>query len=342
LSTRSAIVAAGFLALDPLHFVQSRIAMLDIFTTAFGVATIVCVRASIVTERRSWLIAAGVMGGVTAATKVPGALFVVLAIVLYMLWDRGSARWVRTRRAVVYLGLIPLVAFTALHIGVVDGHVFALPWSEGSWWRAFFERQADAVSYHLALDQVHSYQSPAWSWPLLRTPIAYMSAVRGSEGIGEVLAVGNPALWWPALIALLWLAFHPKGGGKAHPAAQAAVVGFAVTYLPWLFLGWARPAYLFYFVPTLPFMYLALATAVERLAHLAVTKHAIAVLVTAAVVFFGLYFPVMTASEIPRDRWRALMLFEDCDRLQGVDPDSPDYRPLTEVGIEPSSGWCWI
>ncbi|MEA2435417.1 MAG: dolichyl-phosphate-mannose-protein mannosyltransferase, partial [Actinomycetota bacterium] len=313
----------------------------DIFMTVFGIAAIVCVRAAVVGRKRTaWLIAAGVMGGASVASKIPGALFILLAIVLYLIWDRASSRGAKLRAAALYLGLVSVLVFAITHIGVIHGDAFALPWSEGSWLRVLVERQTDAISYHLNLDNPHTYQSPPWSWPLIRTPISFMSAAAGTVVIKEVLATGDPLVWWPALAALVWLTFHIRG--VARPAAQVAVIGFGMLYLPWLVTGFGRPAYFFYFVPALPFLYIGAATAIEKLWHVAVTKHVLAVLVAAALVFFGFYYPVMTASQIPKTRWRALMLFEDCDRLKGVDPDSFEYRPLSRTGLKPSSGWCWI
>ena len=76
----------------------------------------------------------------------------------------------------------------------------------------------------------------------------------------EILALGNPLVWWPGLVALVvlavawWRARWPLDGPE--PVILAAAIS---TFLPWLVLSGDRSqTFLWYFLPTVPFLGLAI------------------------------------------------------------------------------------
>src|SRR5918992_2163401 len=93
-STLGAGIASGLLAVDLLHLVQSRIAMLDIFVPMFGLAAFLFLlfdrdrllgaasSAARLGLRRPWRVAAGAAAGMAVASKWSGGLFVISAIAL--------------------------------------------------------------------------------------------------------------------------------------------------------------------------------------------------------------------------------------------------------------------
>ena len=68
------------------------------------------------------------------------------------------------------------------------------------------------LDFHTALSGDHPYQSPPWSWPLIKRPVAYWFADEGGA-YREILAMGNPLVWWPGLVALA--ALVSPGGAPA-------------------------------------------------------------------------------------------------------------------------------
>ena len=64
-------------------------------------------------------------------------------------------------------------------------------------------------SYHSGLTATHSYQSPWWQWPLLLKPMWYYDAPFKAAGTASVIyAMGNPAVWWVGLAALLYVLYR--------------------------------------------------------------------------------------------------------------------------------------
>ncbi len=150
--------------------------------------------------------------------------------------------------------------------------------------RGLVRHHDQIMDFHLGLEATHTYRSDPLGWPVLQRPVVYYWAACSStdataeptfdpdtgelrpvcevpEGeAGEVLSVGNPALWWgfvllsPLLVAGTVL----RDGRSAVP-----LVGWLATWLPWLLVS--RTAFLFYLTPVVPLLAIGVVLAVERL-----------------------------------------------------------------------------
>jgi dolichyl-phosphate-mannose-protein mannosyltransferase len=381
-STLGAGIASLLLALDFLHFVQSRVAMLDVFVATFGLAAVLFAlydRDYAATKRRvlglsrPWRAAAGVAAGAAFASKWSGAFFVLMVIVLVIAWDMAAAaasegglhRRHMLRRAVsilVWLVLLPIAVYVITYIGRVDGSVTAMPWSEGSWLGAVAHEQHDMYVTHTQtiLDATHSYQSPAWSWILLKRPVAYFYEVNADGKNQEILALGNPFVWWASIAAVVvvtvaWIRrlFRREAYGRPE---GLIVAGVFFTFAPWLVQQTGRGAvFIFYLLPTVPFMCLALAYCATRIGNSWEARAAIALFVAMAIGLFAFFFPVLTKRPLPPEQWKARIWFdeEDCRFRPTTTPvTSTETRPGGQVIIrttdsttqegKPPRGWCWI
>ena len=341
-------VAAGLLAIDPLHFVQSRVAMLDIFVTLFVVASFLFLVIdrdlveSAGAERplvvRRWLLAAGSVAGAATATKWVGFLALVGVAGIAALWAAGrvttSGSWARIRGVARGEGLplalsmivVPLVVYIASFVGRIEGSVLSLPWAHGSWARNFLGVQREMLRFHLGIQDVSPYSSPAWSWPLIKRPVVYFSDASGGT-YREILAIGSPVVWWAALIALAYLAIRMARRRKPTDAAVVAVGGFAVMYLPWLAVSTGRSfTFLFYLLPAVPFMCLAVAIVATPWVRSFTGRAALTLFGVLAFTFFVFFYPVLTAAPLSREALEARQWFDDCRAPPGT--------------LAPE-GWCW-
>jgi dolichyl-phosphate-mannose-protein mannosyltransferase len=348
-STLGAMVAAGLLALDPLHFVQSRVAMLDVFVTAFAVATFLFVVIDHQSEPRPlrpWLAAAGVAAGAAFASKWSGALVVVAAPAMVLVWDAGAARarGERLSRAVgrslplvaLWLVVLPALVYAVCYLGRLDGQLLALPWQRGAWLRELIERQVYMYDYHSNLSETHAYQSPPWSWPLLKRPVSYFFEVTGSGDYAEVLATGSPLVWWSSLAALAVVALSWLQRRDPSRAEGTILACFLWSYAPWFLLAGDRSAvFVFYLLPAVPFMCLALGFVAVRLSQTSGGMAAVASFCVLAALLFAFYWPLMTGAPLPYEAWRQrIWRFDSCDQQEPKKGQSEDNLP--------PDGWCWI
>jgi dolichyl-phosphate-mannose-protein mannosyltransferase len=356
-STAGAAIAAGLLAVDFLHFVHSRLAMLDIFVTTSGLAAFLfCLYDRDARARgiwRPWRIAAGAAAGAAVASKVPG-LYALMGVVALAIWweTRRAPAGNRARRVVAAMPsmliafvVVPGFVYTLSHIGWVQGRVFALPWEHGSWVRAFAARQWFMVRFHTGSFVQNAWQSPAWSWLLLRRPVPYFYGFKESgDRLREVLALGNPLVWWSSIPAIGAAAVHwirRRGDAEA-----VIVLGFAVNYLPWLLFDRVRTfVFLFYLLPAVPFLCLAVARVGIAAMVRPWGKVASAAFAAGTLALLAFYYPLLTARPLTYEAWIARVgVFTNCGapgtagggKLEGT-RRLPAPRPWP-----PPPGWCWI
>jgi dolichyl-phosphate-mannose--protein O-mannosyl transferase len=398
--------AALLLALDFLHFVQSRVAMLDIFLLLFAMLAffftlldrqhiarrVDALDADAKRRFRPWRVAAGIAAGAATACKWSGVFVVVGVIAITVVWEWAARRdsettsergmfgdILRSEAASIFLSLmiLPVVVYAASYAGHLEGDLFALPWASGSWFRNLWERQQYMWDFHKDLAALHSYQSPGWSWLLLKRPVSYFFCAGGdgatackpptAEGnYEEIIALGNPFVWWSSLVALAFLAVAWLRRRDWRRAEGFILAGFVITYVPWLLIPSDRSAiFIFYLLPTIPFMCLALAYAAERLGSSWEARTGIGVFAAALAALFVFYYPVLTKVSIPKPQWdqritphfdifgREFTLFADCEKPPGQVIDVTST--VTEDGKErvtssastksyegPPDGWCWI
>ncbi len=369
-ATVGAGAAAGLLAIDLLAVVQSRVAMLDAFIALFVIGAV----AAVVLDRdrrrdvgrrpwwwsltlgRPWRLVAGICLGAAVGVKWSGAYVAPAVIGLVVIWEvlerrrldpgAGWRTWLTSAvrrealRTAVLLGLVPVLVYVAGYTGRMPGELLAAPWDPASVWNGIWQHQRAMLDFHTELGGDHPYQSPPWSWPLLQRPVAYWF---GDEGASyrEILAMGNPVTWWPGVLALVALAVTWARGGWGWLQPEPVIVGAAgATYLPWLVLSGERSqTFLWYFLPTVPFLCLALGVLAARAWQAARWRPIAAIYGVAVVASFAFWLPFATALPVDPDGWRLRILFEDCGRPDGVVQTLPDDS--TSQGVPPD-GWCWI
>jgi dolichyl-phosphate-mannose-protein mannosyltransferase len=301
-STAWAAVAGLLLATESLHFVQSRIGMIDIFVTMFAVAGflfLVLDREWI--ERRTpaleplsqegdvellelppdrppspifrpWRLAAGLALGMAAASKWSGIPPLLVAIVLSLAWERSRRRRLRLERPLIEavrdesFGIFWFLVM--LPVGVYMASYANWFWANGidlgGWW----DIQRGMASFSLDLRAKHPYASRAWTWLVMERPVAYYYRCIGQPASrclsSEILAIGNPVIFWGSVLALPYTMV--AGILRRDWRVALILMAFAVQYFPW-FLP-ARTTFFFYMAPMTPFMVLAFVYALRDSGHL--------------------------------------------------------------------------
>jgi dolichyl-phosphate-mannose-protein mannosyltransferase len=258
--SRVAHLAAGLLLLDGLYFVQARTAMLDMFVTVFMLGSFLGLYWYVTSPPhrvRGPLLATGSLFGLAIATKwnaaYPALLIGCVALVrLLRLW-RQARRGVRQHLVWVPLALIilPLAIYLAAYTPF---------FAAGYGLSDFLALQQQILRYHTHLTATHGYQSAWWQWPLAARPVWY-HVNYGPGMVANIYAQGNPILFWALVPAAAWLSWR---WWRAHnPALIVLLIGFFGQWLPWALVP--RIAFLYHFLPAVPFGGLAVSIAVIRL-----------------------------------------------------------------------------
>lgn len=141
------------------------------------------------------------------------------------------------------------------------------------------------AKFHVGLEADHPYRAPAYTWVIQARPVVYYYETCSEDRFnrvptenddgemevpdpcrvqrgeaGEIIALGNPALWWGFLPLS---AFLVAGVMRRDRRSSLPLTFYLVQYLPWLIVS--RPAFSFYAVPFIPFLALGLGAAVTHL-----------------------------------------------------------------------------
>jgi dolichyl-phosphate-mannose-protein mannosyltransferase len=304
---------------------------------------------------RPWRLAAGLCIGGACATKWDGAFYIPALLALAIAWDIGARRtagasgdgwhgdlWLVWRGAlstgipaIVTFLVVPAAVYVASWTGwfLSNGH-FAYDhdiylkhgqsWLSHDWavWRGWWHYQDEIWGYanNLTWDKnPHPYLSRPWGWLIMARPVAYYYETPHPGYSQEVLGLGNPALWWamiPALIATAW-----AWVARRDWRASALLLVFLIGYLPWFREDMHhRVMFFFYMLPEVPFMALIVTFVIgmaigQRSAsslRQSIGIGAVAVYLATVVVLFGFFYPVLAARTIPYGQWHERMWLHTC------------------------------
>ena len=266
-----AIATALLAFFNQMLFVQSRIAMLDIFALTFGLLAIAAFMHGFRKVRpHRWFALAGLAFGLAAACKWSGlfALAVCIAIVavirLMQSWRTQFAAsdpddWYRPElwpdfRFVHFAGcfvLVPVVVYLATFVPLYG---LSLPDLLEAQRRIFGDNTTTAIAGH-------TYMSAWPSWPFLLRPVWYLFDKIAEDRIAAVVFLGNPVVLWPVLPALTvclrdWIV--------TRRADAFLILSFYFgPYLAWALLP-RTLGFLYYYLPAATFASLALVYVLRR------------------------------------------------------------------------------
>jgi dolichyl-phosphate-mannose-protein mannosyltransferase len=207
-----AIAAALLAFFNQMLFVQSRIAMLDIFALGFGLFAIASFMHGFRKPRpHLWFALAGLAFGLSAACKWSGlfalAICIVIVAVIRLMqgWrtqfaDGNAGDWYRPElwpdfrywHFALCFVLIPAVVYLSTFVPLYG---LSVPGILEAQRRIFSDNTTTAIAGH-------TYMSAWPSWPLLVRPVWYLFDKIGDDRIAAIVFLGNPLVLWPALPAI--------------------------------------------------------------------------------------------------------------------------------------------
>jgi dolichyl-phosphate-mannose--protein O-mannosyl transferase len=266
-----AVASALLTFFNQMVFVQSRIAMLDIFALAFGLFAIAAFMHSFRKPRpQLWFALAGLAGGLSTACKWSGlfvlatCIVIVAAIRLMQGWrarfaDGGTGDWYRpdlwpdfkSWHFATCFGLIPAVVYLATFVPLYGLSLSDLLEAQR---RIFGDNTTTAIAGH-------TYMSAWPSWPFLVRPVWYLFDRIGDDRISAIALLGNPMVLWPALPAL---AVCLRDWVVARRLDAFLILSFYFgPYLAWALLP-RTLGFLYYYLPSATVASLALVYVLRR------------------------------------------------------------------------------
>ena len=335
-----ALVLTTLFAFDFMHFTQTRIATIDVYSVFFILLMYyymyqyitMDIYADGLKKTLKPLALSGLFFGIGAACKwtsiYAGAGLAILLfgslISRYLDYRQVNARdndadkarvadfWPMALKTLLWCMLFFIVIpFTIYFASYTPYYIYESGQTAGygiaDMFKTFAHYQQFMYHYHSTLVATHPYQSSWYSWPFTVKPMwYYFNSYIAPDQVSTLSASGNPAVWWVSSIgavALLWARLSKRV--KPDRAMQIFLVGILANFLPWVLV--TRCTFIYHFFATVPFILMATVYALQKLEERYPEANFIKwVWVGFAVLFFVLLYPGLSGLAIPA-QWGAFL-----------------------------------
>ncbi len=318
-------VVTVLFSFDFMHFVQTRIATIDVYGTFFIIAMFYFMlryaqTSFYDTEFKKTLIPLGLSGlmmGLGCASKwtaiYAGAglavFFFAVMFRRYMEYrvamrnPEGETAGISHRHIleVFQKNLIYTLAWCVLFFIVIPGIIYLLsyiPFRDGTpdgVWDQMLRNQSTMFNYHSKLTATHAYSSTWSEWPPMIRPVFYYTNTVAGELREGISAFGNPLVWWAGIFAFVYMIYRVLR--KYDRVALFLCFAYLVQYLPWTLIS--RCTFAYHYFPSVPFVALMVGYSLYCFIGGDKKKRWYAYLYCGAeVALFGLFYPVLAGQPV--------------------------------------------
>ncbi len=319
---------AFLLSLECMHFVLSRIAMVDIILSAFMLLMFYFFYTYYRGEffKQGWknayapLLLSGIFFGLAVSVKWTALYGALGVLVLFLLLKRNELEKADLSRKNFFKPfLLTPLFFMFISFVVISFFIYVLSYTpimgvpgEGSGLSMVFRYQQNMLRYHETLTATHPFSSPWWSWIFMLKPVWIYNLSNPFENtVSNIVAIGNPAVWWASIPFLFFTAW--KWVKEKDTTARFITVAFILQLLPYLFIG--RILFLYHMFLNVPFMIFAIVYGLNILWYKNNNYKYIVVVYFAFVLLLFVYFyPLLAAYPVSQQftdahKWLSSWIF---------------------------------
>lgn len=269
------LIAATIMALDGMHFAQTRIATVDSFLVLFCLLSFLFMIRYIYMDDNAPnkkkllnLFFSGIFIGMAISTKWT-AFFVGLglAIIFFMHFIYKNLKYTSNHGnlelhfsfnkehlklllyCVLFFIIIPICIYLISYIPLFLNK--GCPIKDFS---SFIQYQKDIYEYHSTLQDTHPFTSPWYSWPIMYKPMWYEVSYYPNNMISTISCFGNPLIWWVGIATTVFSIIYSIV--KKKKECITILVLIATTWLTYMFIG--RLMFIYHYFITLPFVMLSI------------------------------------------------------------------------------------
>lgn len=280
---RYALFAAAIMALDGMHFVQTRIGTVDSMLVLFCLTSFLFFLKYLYAQddefkkKKISLLISGTFWGMAISVKWTAA-FIGLGMGILYLTKIKKVNMKILLWSIISFIVIPICIYVASYIPIInnpnetiyveildkDGNVNQ---EESGNIRitdikSFFKYQYGMYSYHSKLEQSHPYKSKWYEWPAMIRPMWYYISRQGTETVGTIACMGNPAIWWLTIPSAIFTLIYTII--KRNKEGAILLIMILTSWLPYTLIG--RVMFIYHYFITIPFMMLTIVFAISQLA----------------------------------------------------------------------------
>jgi len=173
--------------------------------------------------------------------------------------------------------------------------------------------QESMFSYHAGLgDDDHYFRSEWYEWPIIWWPIWFYSGTgyQPSGMISSISCMGNPAVWWTGLAALIATFYYLATKKRKPESYSLVVIAFLSQFLPWVLVP--RSTFIYHYFASVPFIILCTSLMLDRIRSRSKKTFITVsvVLLAAALILFIMFYPLESGLPVSREYAKYLRWFK--------------------------------
>ncbi len=260
-SARAGLLAAAFLACDGFLISYSRTGLLDGMLTSLSLLVLLL----LTLRHAAGVLGAGMILGCALSIKLSAVTLLGPLLGLFLLHCLALTPVGKKRLANAQLfgrALAPNHGelFAYLPAVGVAGVVYLAWWRFGlsltgkaSSWQAAVDATTSMMSHHAQGNEwLHPLLSHWWTWPVPTKPLMLSYEHLQFGQVRVMTTMGNPLLWWCAVIAFLYAAWHTLSCLAKKRTPEWGYTWLALGYLaylsPWILTD--RDSYIYHYLPS--------------------------------------------------------------------------------------------
>lgn len=286
-SRKLAILSALVMTFDTFHFAQTRMGTVDSFLVLFILTSYYYMYQYMSTHRTKNLLASGLFFGLATSVKWTGLFAGLgLAIIFFIhIIRKKQISWKLLGKCTIFYVILPLVIYLGSYLLFPKIQVTTTDSLKN-----IKNQTIQMYNYHSKLEATHPFSSEWYTWPISYKPVWYYQGEVTADSHGTISGMGNLAIWWVGIIAFVFTFIQAIR--KREKEALLIIVGALTLWLPYIFIG--RCMFLYHYFPVLPFIMLGIIYLFSKLEKYKKINIGIAVYLTLVIVFFALYYPMVS------------------------------------------------
>ena len=298
-----ALISSLLMILDTFHFAHTRMGTVDSHLVLFGTLSLLFMVLFIQKEKSFYLFLSGLFFGLGICIKWSGVYcgFSLAVLFFTYLFYYKKFHYSYIIKGFLFFVFIPLL----LYFGTF--YVFSNNYYKTDTFSNIIKQNQLMYDYHSNLKTSHSSSSKFYTWPISYKPVWYSYAYyEETDTASTISGVGNLVIWYVGLLSMiyLFLVFVTT----RDKLSFFLLISFLCLWLPYMFIG--RVMFLYHYFPSLPIVFLGVVYFLRDLENIYHFKRVVPIYLICCLLFFIIYYPIVSGVEVPSDYISNLELFD--------------------------------
>lgn len=284
-----AILSSFLMAIDTFHYAHTRMGTVDSHLVLFIMISSLFMLLYLQKNKNYFLLLSGIFFGFSISVKWTGFYAGLgLAIVYFYDFIKNKKDLLESIvKGSVFFVVIPFIIYTSWFLLFPNNfyHTDSL--------NSVVKEQKIMYEYHSSMNLDHPFSSSWYTWPISYKPVWYHQTDLMNDSEESISGVGNFILWIGGIFGFFYCVYRIF---KKDKNAFFLVVVMLSLWLPYIFIG--RVMFLYHYFPVLPFLFLGTVLSLKELTEEYHSKLIIPVYLFLGLLFFILYFPVISGQPV--------------------------------------------